>query len=41
MQQQRDQSSPAGLVRGTETRASLTVKVLVEQEMVAEEGFGL
>jgi len=40
MQQQRDQSGPARLVRRTESRAGLAMKELVEQDMVAEEGFG-
>ena len=40
MQQQCDKSGPAGLVRGAEPCAGLAVEILVEQQMVAEGGFG-
>jgi hypothetical protein len=41
MQHQRDQSSPASLVRGTKSGAGLAMKVLIEQQMVAERRFAM
>src|SRR5262245_13395862 len=40
-QQFRDQTSPAGLVRSAEADARVTVKIFVEQDVVAEIGVAL
>src|SRR6516225_1819674 len=41
MQQQCDQASPAGLMRGTKAAAGVAVKILIKQHIVAEVGIFL